>query len=78
MEEVAISTFKVKCLALLERVRKTKRPSRITRHGVPVAEIIPPSSVRERSEWIGSMKDSIEILGDIVSPAGDKSDWEVS
>jgi prevent-host-death family protein len=77
MEEIAISKFKAKCLALLERVRKTRKPIRITRHGVPVAEVVPPSVVQDRSAWIGSMKDSIEILGDIISPANDESEWEV-
>jgi prevent-host-death family protein len=77
MEEIAISEFKAKCLAVLERVRKTKKPVLITRHGMPVAEVIPPSSVQERSAWIGSMKDSVEILGDIISPANDESEWEV-
>jgi prevent-host-death family protein len=76
MDEIAISEFKAKCLAVLERVRKTKTPVLITRHGVPVAEIIPPSSVKERSAWIGSMKDSVEILGDIISPANEESEWE--
>ena len=41
MEEVAISEFKAKCLALLERVRQTKKPLRITRFGKPVAEVVP-------------------------------------
>lgn len=76
MDKIAISEFKAKCLAVLERVHKTKRPICITRHGTPVAEVIPPSSVQERSAWIGSMKDSIEIIGDIISPANDASEWE--
>jgi len=76
MEEVAISEFKAKCLALLERVRKTRKPIRVTRHGTPVAEVVPPSSVRDRSAWIGSMKDSIEIVGDIISPANEENEWE--
>ena len=77
MEEIAISEFKAKCLAVLERVRKTQKPVRITRHGTPVAEVVPPSSVQERSAWIGSMKDSVEILGDIISPANEEKEWEV-
>jgi prevent-host-death family protein len=77
MEEIAISEFKAKCLAVLERVRKTRRPICVTRHGTPVAEVIPPSSVQERSTWIGSMKDSVEILGDIISPANEEREWEV-
>lgn len=77
MKEVAISEFKAKCLALLEQVRKTRQPIRVTRHGKPVAEIIPPSPVQDRSAWIGSMKGKMEILGDIISPAADEDEWEV-
>jgi prevent-host-death family protein len=77
MEEVSISVFKAKCLALLEQVRKTKKPLRITRHGKPVAEIVPPSPVVDRAAWIGSMKGKMEILGDIISPASDEDEWEV-
>jgi prevent-host-death family protein len=76
IEEVSISEFKAKCLALLEQVRRTKKPLRITRHGKPVADVVPPSPVADRSAWIGSMKGKMEILGDIISPASDEDEWE--
>ena len=76
MREVAISEFKAKCLALLDQVQKTKKPIRITRRGKPMAEVVPPSATRT-SDWIGSMRDEMEIVGDIVSPASDEDDWEV-
>ena len=76
MKEVAISEFKAKCLALLEQVQKTKKPIRVTRFGKPVAEVVPPSPASP-ADWLGSMKDTIEIVGDIVSPANEESDWEV-
>ena len=41
MQEIAISEFKAKCLAILAQVEKTKTPIRITRHGKPVAEVVP-------------------------------------
>jgi prevent-host-death family protein len=75
MKEIAISEFKAKCLGLLEQVQKTKKPIRITRFGRPVAEVIPPSSTPSEN-WLGSMKGKIEILGDIVSPASDETEWE--
>jgi len=75
MIEVSISEFKAKCLALLEQVRTTREPIRVTRHGKPVAEIVPPTPTVDRSKWIGSLKDS-KILGDIISPATDKDEWE--
>ncbi len=77
MQEVAISEFKAKCLALLEQVRKTKQPSRITRFGKPVAEVVPPTAVVDREKWFGSMKGTMRITGDIISPANDEDEWEV-
>jgi prevent-host-death family protein len=77
MQEIAISEFKAKCLAVLERVRSTKKPIRVTRFGKPVAEVVPPTLVEDRSSWIGSMKNSMKIKGDIVSPATNEDEWEV-
>ena len=76
LEEVAISEFKAKCLAILEQVRKTKKPIRITRYGKPVAEVFPPAPVAKKLGWLGSMAGTAEILGDIVSPVIDLNDIE--
>ena len=76
MKEVAISEFKAKCLAILERVEKTKEPIRITRHGKPVADIVPTVPTVDRAALFGSMRNSITILGDIVSPVIDLDEIE--
>jgi len=76
MEEIAISEFKAKCLALLDRVYKTKKPIRITRFGRPVADVVPPSPAGESGEWLGSMADTMQILGDVISPVIEETDWE--
>ena len=68
IREVAISEFKAKCLSLLEQVSKTKTPLRVTRRGQALADVIPASSDVEERNWMGSMSDSIEITGDVVSP----------
>ena len=44
MEEIAVSKFKATCLAVIEQVRKTRKPVRITRFGKPLAEVVPPST----------------------------------
>jgi prevent-host-death family protein len=75
MKQVAISEFKAKCLFLIDQVQKTKTPLVITKFGKPVAEVI-PSFPKPTADWMGSMKDSMKILGDIVSPATDESEWE--
>lgn len=77
MEEIAISKFKATCLATLERVRKTRRPIRVTRFGVPVAEVVPPAPKPGKKDWIGSLAGTIRIKGDIVSPASDEKDWDI-
>lgn len=77
MIEVSISDFRAKCCTLVERVRRTRQPIRITRNGKPIAEIVPPAPVVNRKAWIGSMRDLIEIKGDIISPANDEDEWEV-
>lgn len=77
MKEIAISEFKAKCLAILQQVEKTKTPIRITRHGKPIAEVIPAGPVvMDRATWMGSLKGKIEILGDIVSPVIDVDEIE--
>jgi prevent-host-death family protein len=76
MAEIAISKFKATCLAVLERVRRTLQPVRVTRFGDPVAEVVPPSAKPMKKRWLGSMAGTGQIVGDIISPAGDKKDWE--
>jgi antitoxin (DNA-binding transcriptional repressor) of toxin-antitoxin stability system len=77
MEEMAISKFKATCLAVLERVRKTGKPIRVTRFGQVVAEIVPPGGARPAPR-LGSGIGTGVILGDIVGPSGDESDWEAA
>ena len=74
MREIAISKFKATCLAVLEDVRRTRTPVRVTRFGRPVAEVLPPSAPQGKS-WLGCMKDSVEVRGDIVEPVGAFQGW---
>lgn len=76
MKEIAISEFKAKCLGILEQVRKTRKPIRVTRFGEPVAEVVPPTPKPRRKSWLGCMAGTAEIVGDIVGPTGSIEDWE--
>jgi prevent-host-death family protein len=78
MKEVAISEFKAKCLGMLEEVRKTRKPIRVTRFGKPVAEIVPPAPPKRGKSLLGCMAGSAEIVGDIVGPIGSFDDWNAS
>lgn len=69
MEEISISEFKAKCLALLDEVNKTKKPLRVTRHGKVIADVVPPSPARKGRCFLGSGADTFDILdNDIVGP----------
>jgi prevent-host-death family protein len=37
MQDIDISKFKATCFAVLERVRRTRQPIRVTKFGDPVA-----------------------------------------
>lgn len=78
VDEMAISQFKATCLAVLERVRKTRTPLLITRHGVPVAQITPPPPADAPTSWLGSLAGTVTITGDIVSPVTNESDWDAA
>jgi prevent-host-death family protein len=76
MREIAISQFKATCLAVLEDVRRTRRPVRVTRFGKPVAAVIPPG-VASKESWLGCMRDSLENWGDMVGPVRAFERWNV-
>ena len=77
MEEIAISKFKATCLEVLERVRRTRKPIRVTRFGKPIADVTPPSVPKPTGHRLGSMAGTVRIKGDIVSPATDAGSWDV-
>jgi antitoxin (DNA-binding transcriptional repressor) of toxin-antitoxin stability system len=77
MEEVNISTFKATCLALLEKVRKTRQSILVLKRGEPIAQVIPPPLPDKPVSWLGSMKETGTIEGNIVSPVLDEGEWEV-
>ena len=76
-ESIAISKFKATCLAVLERVRRTGQPVRVTRFGVPVADIVPPAPPAESATWLGAMRDRGRVSGDLIAPVVESSEWEV-
>ena len=68
MNSMPISKFKATCLAVLESVRRTGRPLRITRFGRAVADIVPPAREELKKRELGCMAAKGKITGDVVSP----------
>ena len=63
MRRIGAAKFKEQCLALLDDL--TPEGLVITKHGKPVARLMPVG--REGADLIGSLKEKIEIQGDIES-----------
>ncbi len=71
-QNIGAGEFKAKCLGLLDEVQQQRKTILITKHGRPVAKVVP---VDDRpASFIGSMKGTMKITGDIVSPIDVK--WE--
>jgi prevent-host-death family protein len=63
---IAAGEFKAKCLKLLDEVAEKRETLVITKHGKPLAQLVPMPATRKNI--VGSMKGSVTILGDIISP----------
>lgn len=75
---IAISEFKATCLAVLEEVRRTGASIVVTRRGKPIAEVVPPSLASSAESWLGAMRGSALIAGDLVAPVSDASEWDAT
>lgn len=63
MKRIGAAKFKEQCLALLDKL--TPEGLIITKHGKPVARVIPYP--RSSEDLIGSLREKLEIHGDILS-----------
>lgn len=63
MKTIGAARFKERCLALLDRLDPEGLV--ITKHGRPVARVIPYA--RGSAELIGSLAGKIEVRGDLLS-----------
>ncbi len=65
---ISAGKFKAICLKLMDEVNEFHEEVVITKHGKPVAKLIPVG--KEAKPLFGFLKDSIVIKGDIVGPIG--------
>lgn len=77
MKQVNLAEFKTHCSKYLAAVERGEEVI-IAKRNVPVARVVPSGSGGRRNKSkFGSMAGTVKILGDIVSPAFDLSDWEM-
>jgi prevent-host-death family protein len=70
---IAAGEFKSKCLKLLDQVAEERQTLVITKHGRPVAQVVP---IPPKVELIGAMRGSVLWEGDIISPL--ENEWEAA
>ena len=57
-QSIAAASFKARCLELMDRVRATGVEYVVTKHGQPVAKLV-PYTARERKSLFGSMTGTV-------------------
>jgi prevent-host-death family protein len=76
MEAMPVSKFKARCLAVMEAVRRTGRPVRVTRYGRPIVDVVSVAPPAGATRVLGFLADHTAVRGDIVSPISAPGDWE--
>jgi len=73
MKKMAAGSFKAKCLAVMDEVQAKRESVVITKHGKPVAKLVPVNE--EPDEVFDSIAGKGVIVGDVVSPALSVKEW---
>ena len=73
MKKMAAGAFKANCLAVMDEVQAKRVTVVITKHGKPVAKLVPVSD--EKDDIFGFLVGKVTIIGDVVSPALSLEEW---
>jgi prevent-host-death family protein len=73
MKKMAAGSFKIHCLAVMDEVQAKRETVVITKHGKPVARLVPAD--KNTDDIYDFLAGKGRITGDIVSPAISSEDW---
>jgi prevent-host-death family protein len=73
MKKMAAGSFKTNCLAVMDEVQAKRETVVITKHGKPVAKLVPVET--ESDEIFNFLAGKGTIVSDIVSPALTTEEW---
>jgi prevent-host-death family protein len=73
MKKMAAGVFKANCLAVMDEVQAKRVTVVITKHGKPVAKLVPVAP--QVDDIFGFLRGKITIVGDVVSPALSPREW---
>jgi prevent-host-death family protein len=71
--KISATEFKAQCLSLMDQVHEKREVILITKHGKPIAKLVPADRPFEIHSPIGFLKGKVTIKEDIVKPLG--VDW---
>jgi prevent-host-death family protein len=74
MKQMPAGEFKARCLAVMDRVSQSGEPVLITKHGKPVAKLVPAE--KPADDIFGYMAGKVKIVGDVVGPITPLNHWE--
>ncbi len=75
-QTVPITQFRNQCLRLLEQVKSTGEELVVTKHGRPVAAVIPVGK-EPKEPLFGWSSDIMQIQDDLTKPAIPSEDWHI-
>jgi prevent-host-death family protein len=78
MKTMPAGKFKTHCLSVIDDVYNRHEEVVITKHGKPMARIVPLSAKDDAKpdEIFGFARGKIKIIGDIISPIHPIEEWD--
>jgi prevent-host-death family protein len=73
MKKMAAGYFKTNCLAVMDEVQAKRETVIITKHGKPVAKLVPVEP--QGDDIFGFLRGKVRITGHVVSPALSLREW---
>ena len=73
MRKMAAGRFKAHCLAVMDEVQAKHETVVITKHGKPVAKLVPVN--KDTDDIYNFLGDKGTITGDVLLPAISSEDW---
>lgn len=73
MKKMAAGSFKTNCLAVMDEVQAKRETVIITKHGKPVAKLVPVEP--QGDDIFGFLRGKATIIGDVVAPALSLREW---
>jgi prevent-host-death family protein len=73
MKKMAAGSFKTHCLAVMDEVLAKRETVLITKHGKPVAKLVPAD--KNTDDIFNFLAGKGAVTGDIVSPAISDEEW---